>query len=57
MKSHNQEITYDSVNEMRNNRKSRRENEKKYKNKHSRLEREWDDYDEVEYGYDEREDY
>lgn len=57
MKPRNQEVTYDSMSEMRNNRKSRRENEKKYKNKASRLEREWDDYDEMEYGYDEREDY
>lgn len=46
----NQEIKYDSVNEMRNN---RRDNGKKY----SRPEMEWDDYDEREYGYDEMEDY
>lgn len=49
----NQETAYDSVNEMRNNRKSHREDGKKY----SRLEMEWDDYDEREYGHDEREDY
>lgn len=49
----NQEIKYDSVNEMRNNRKTCREDGKKY----SRLEIEWDDYDEREYGYDEGEDY
>lgn len=49
----NQETAYDSVNEMRNNCKSRIENGKKY----SRSEMEWDDYDEVEYGYKEVEDY
>lgn len=49
----NQDIKYDSVNEMRNIHKNRIENGKKY----SRLEMEWDDYDEREYGYDEMEDY
>ena len=46
----NQETAYDSVNEMRNN---RRDDEKKY----GCPEMEWDDYDEVEYGYKEGEDY
>ena len=49
----NQETAYDSVNEMRNNRKSRREYGKKY----IHPEMELDDYDEVEYGYKEGEDY
>ena len=50
MITRNQETAYDSVNEMRN---IRRDNGKKY----SRPEIEWDDYDEAEYGYDERKDY
>lgn len=43
--------------DIHNNCKTRGENEKKYKNKISYLEREWDDYDEMEYGHKEGEDY